>query len=524
MKIPIIPLVMTVILAGAAGYLYTASPSAKLVLGVPRLTRLTDVDGTETEVAIAPDGIRCAVIASGDVWLVNLSDGSRRQITKTPAAESFPSWTPDGRKLTFTRGDDTFAISVDDNLTEQLLKPTATFMNWAGTGAAAFVRDRALWITAADGTHEKRLVDADPNPDVALRSLRFSPDSSQIVFVKSMLGFRGELWLVNADNGKQRPLVADRAAENPMDAGWILEGREVVYLTNRSGAYALWRIDLAENSILPLTVTLDAAPLDTLGISTWKDRVLVPRHFVDSDIVLSDGTKIAATSDLEMEPAVSSDAKLLAYTVQKDTRFEIWTSGVHGENPVFRALGREPRFSPSGFQMVYTNTDPSGNEDVWKVDLRNSAAESVTDAQEIDLQPDWSPDGRSIVFASARGGPVSVWTIPADGGKRLRLNDRGAYPRFTSNGRSLLFWNQDAFWTMDIDGSHTQRVRDGISKPAPAVWTARGPKYWADADVNHGQQIWPSFDVLPDGRFVISPIQVQETSLWAVDLTYEKKR
>ena len=62
-----------------------------------------------------------------------------------------------------------------------------------------------------------------------------------------------------------------------------------------------------------------------------------------------------------------------------------------------------------------------------------------------------------------------------------------------------------------------------ISEPAPAIWTANGPKYYADPEINGGRQIWPGFDILADGRLVIAPIKIQETSLWAVDLTYNSK-
>jgi hypothetical protein len=35
--------------------------------------------------------------------------------------------------------------------------------------------------------------------------------------------------------------------------------------------------------------------------------------------------------------------------------------------------------------------------------------------------------------------------------------------------------------------------------------------------------VWPGFDVLPDGRFVVAPIEVRETGLWAIDLNYKEK-
>ena len=162
-----------------------------------------------------------------------------------------------------------------------------------------------------------------------------------------------------------------------------------------------------------------------------KDRIVVPRQFVDSNIVLSDGTVVANSPKIEFQPAASPDGKLIAYTVREDNKSEIWTAGVHGENATFRTVGREPRFSANGFQIVYTHTDLSGNDDVWKIDIRNGTAERVTDADEIDITPDWSADGQSIAFASARGGAISIWTTPASGGKRLRINDGGYAPRYS---------------------------------------------------------------------------------------------
>ena len=33
----------------------------------------------------------------------------------------------------------------------------------------------------------------------------------------------------------------------------------------------------------------------------------------------------------------------------------------------------------------------------------------------------------------------------------------------------------------------------------------------------------PGFDMLPDGRFVVAPLDIRETALWAIDLTYREK-
>jgi Tol biopolymer transport system component len=530
MRLPIVPFVIAVTLLAAAWYFFTATRSDHKTIDVPRLTRLADIDGTETEVAIAPDGNQYAVIVSGDLWLLNMATGARRQMTQTSIRESFPAWTSDGKRITFSRGPDTFAIDAATG-SEEVLRRNATSLSWSMAGRTAFVRDRALWLTDAAGQNEKKLVDADAAADVAIDRPRFSPDSLQIAFVKTQLGLRGEVWVADVSNGMARALVSDRPAENPMDTGWINSGRDLAYLTNRAGAYSLWYIDFAQSTINPLTQPLVTVPLARLGIAVFKDRIVVPRHFVDSNIELSDGTRVADSEKLEFEPAASPDGNRIAYTIADENKFEIWTAGFNGEKPAFRTLGRNPRFSTNSYEIVYTHTDPTGNADIWKLDTRNGSAERLTDADEIDVTPDWSADGRSVAFASARGGAISIWTVPASGGKRLRVNDGGYAPRFSPDSKSILFWNRQALWTMQTNGENLRKVAGNLLEPTIAVWSQKGPAFFTERAIQTASEtlfdvsdhlIWPEFDILRDGRFVIAPINIRETGLWAIDLTYKE--
>src|SRR3989454_10410748 len=306
MRLPVIPFVVALTLLGAVWYLFTATGSGRRTLDVPRLSRLADIDGIETEVALTADANRIAVVASGDLWVLNLSTGARKQLTRTAEAESFPNWTPDGKRITFTRGEDTFAIDPDTGA-EALFRANATVLSWSNTSRTAFVRDRALWIANPNDQNERKLVDADIVSDVDIRTPRFSPDALQIAFIKSQLGIRGEVWVIDVLNGMARLLVGDRLAENPLDVGWINEGLDLAYLTNRAGAYSLWYIDFAESTINPLTQPLLTVPLARIGMGVSKDRIVLPRHFVDSNIVLSDDTMVANSEKLEFQPAASPD-------------------------------------------------------------------------------------------------------------------------------------------------------------------------------------------------------------------------
>jgi Tol biopolymer transport system component len=219
MRIPFIPIIVAVALLSGVWYFFNATRSGERTIDVPRLTRIADIDGIETEVSLTPDGNRCAVISSGDLWVLNILSGERKQLTRTPEMESFPAWTPDGKRITFTRGANTFAINPETG-SEELFRANATSLSWSVTSRTTFVRERALWVANPNDQREQKLVDADPISEIDIRTPRFSPDSLQIAFIKTQLGIRGEVWTADALNGGARPLVSDRATENPLDVGW----------------------------------------------------------------------------------------------------------------------------------------------------------------------------------------------------------------------------------------------------------------------------------------------------------------
>src|SRR5436309_15926536 len=122
MRFPIVPFVIATTLLTVVWYLFTSTRPHHKVPDVPRLTRLADIDGIETEVAIAPDGNRYAVIVSGDIWVLNIATGGRYHLTPTSDPESSPAWTPDGKRITFTRGSDTLAVHPQTGPEDILLR------------------------------------------------------------------------------------------------------------------------------------------------------------------------------------------------------------------------------------------------------------------------------------------------------------------------------------------------------------------------------------------------------------------
>jgi Tol biopolymer transport system component len=78
-----------------------------------------------------------------------------------------------------------------------------------------------------------------------------------------------------------------------------------------------------------------------------------------------------------------------------------------------------PALSPDGRWIAYEAPARSGNKqnDIFVVSADGST-ETVLEENTVQEQsPIWSPDGRRILFLSARTGSLSLWSIPAIGGK-----------------------------------------------------------------------------------------------------------
>ena len=146
---------------GAGGYAISKLGTLLFVPGsapaAPGSLLWVDRSGQETpidvplrayrEVRISPDGTRVAISIldeENDIWILNLSDGSLRQLTFGPAIERSPVWTTDSQRIVFASDRDgapgLFIRAADGTgpitrLTSGTLTPTSAFLAPGGTGA-----------------------------------------------------------------------------------------------------------------------------------------------------------------------------------------------------------------------------------------------------------------------------------------------------------------------------------------------------------------------------------------------------
>ncbi|HMA23187.1 MAG TPA: hypothetical protein VKP00_04320, partial [Gemmatimonadaceae bacterium] len=72
-----------------------------------------------------------------------------------------------------------------------------------------------------------------------------------------------------------------------------------------------------------------------------------------------------------------------------------------------------PRFSPDGKRVAITVVNPRSS-DIWIYDIQRNTFTRLT-AEGSNERPEWTPDGKRVLFRSERTGKPAIWWQPADG-------------------------------------------------------------------------------------------------------------
>ncbi len=88
-------------------------------------------------------------------------------------------------------------------------------------------------------------------------------------------------------------------------------------------------------------------------------------------------------------------------------------------------------------------------------------------------RPDWSPDGKKIVFMSIRSG-VGIWVMNEDGSSQQFLAE-GVAPDWSPDGKKIAFTGGNSqVWVMNADGSNKQQITNSSSTKIAPSWSPDG--------------------------------------------------
>ncbi|MEB3372171.1 hypothetical protein [Saccharopolyspora mangrovi] len=92
--------------------------------------------------------------------------------------------------------------------------------------------------------------------------------------------------------------------------------------------------------------------------------------------------------------------------------------------------------------------------------------------------PDFSPDGRHLIYSSDRAGTADLWSLELATGAQRRITDvRGAAitPRFSRDGKQVAYQDQDgATWVAALAGGPPRQVTPPMFQPGRPDWSPDG--------------------------------------------------
>jgi Tol biopolymer transport system component len=94
-------------------------------------------------------------------------------------------------------------------------------------------------------------------------------------------------------------------------------------------------------------------------------------------------------------------------------------------------------WSPDSRELVY-----SMGGSLWRQKLDSKEALQLTDGPGYDYQPDWSPDGKSVVYVSYQKDAMELWLLDVASGKTRQLTEGGAVnvePRWSPDGKRVVW-------------------------------------------------------------------------------------
>ncbi|HUL74496.1 MAG TPA: CehA/McbA family metallohydrolase [Vicinamibacterales bacterium] len=255
---------------------------------------------------------------------------------------------------------------------------------------------------------------------------------------------------------------------------------------------------------------------------------------LDVGVVSADGgavTRLTDAREVDLEPAWSRDNQDLYFVSARGGRgFDIYKVRVADRSvaPVVTDPGDQvqPAVSPDGTTLAYVSPVPGklGTGGIWTRPLAGGAPALVHyEETEYRVRPEWTPDGKSLLYDSDEMGSNDVAIVPAAGGNPFVLtNDpMGEFaPAVSSDGAWLAFVsNRTGPLTLEvapIGGGPVSAWRDvAVARRRAAVPTGRvhglvtaaaGPAMPARIEVTAGD----GRSYAPDGGFA-RVIAVSET-------------
>ena len=498
-------------------------------LGTATLAAPTEAGAQETRLLRQPtlSQDHIAFAYGGDLWVVDRQGGEARRLTSTPAVESDPHFSPDGRHLAFSsnRSGDwaVYVVPVEGGDPNRLTwYPASAFARgWTPDGSRVLYasnRETAptpydrLWTVSPEGGPSERV----PAP-FGHRGW-YSPDGGSLVVDRvsrwdvEWRGYRGgqntPITILDLETLDEVLLPHE---DRPQDIHPVWMDGKVYFLSDRDWVHNIWAYDVATGELEQLT-RYDDVDVKTLA---GRDGVLVYEHdgwihTLEPATGRTRRVEITVRGDFPwamprwVDVGSSIQSAALSATGQRalmEARGEIFTIPVeHGDvRNLTRSPGaadRAPVWSPDGTEVAWFSDDGSGYR------LLVAAQDGLSEPRSWDIGvskmawvPDWSPDGSRIAFVDDR---LRIRVIDLESGEIITVDADGLLSSRTAPGP---VWSPDSRWlayaktfpnnfrrigVWSVETGEARPVTDPMAHATSPTWDRDGRHLWFLASTDLG--------------------------------------
>lgn len=443
--------------------------------------------------AISPDGSSIAFTYKGDIYTVPAAGGKATQITTNPAHDTKPVWSPDGKKIAFASDRmgsmDVYEVSREGGIPKRLTTHSGNETPIAYKDAGHILFQANIMPAAEDvqfpsgqfqQVYEVSTTGGRPIlfSSMPMEDISVSTTGNALLY-HDKKGYEDpwrkhhtssitrDIWLCSLDGDRAYRKLTTFNGEDRTPV-WASDNKSFYYLSEEKGSFNIFKRDIDGNSSKQITNHtkhpvrfLTAATNGTLcygydgeiytvkeGTTPQKVQISIITDKNDKDLI----RQIKRSGATEI--ALSPDAKEIAFVLRGDvyvTSVEYKTTRQITNTP---QQERDINFSPDGRSIVYAS-ERNGLWQIYQASLSKKdekqfayatdiKEEKLTNSDITSFQPQYSPDGKEVAFLENRTA-IRVLNLKS---KEVRTVMDGKYEYSYSDGDQWYQWSPDSKWIL----------------------------------------------------------------------------
>ena len=245
-------------------------------------------------------------------------------------------------------------------------------------------------------------------------------DTNKIVFVSEVDG-DAEIYVIDPKTGIADSLTDNRSQDT--DPVWSPDGSQILYVSDGSGDLEITMVDGKGDQISRLT-NIPGDDKSPRWSPNGEDLAFISNQDGNAEVYLisANGGRPIRITDKTPDDSMgdwSPDGQWLAFSRRgSGDEMGLWLRNPDGVNLVHltQEQDSDPHWSPNGKHVVFVR-ETEGNQDLYLVSRLkdgtwqdNVELTRLTQHEDADHSPDWSPDGDTIAVPERNeGNSVTIW-------------------------------------------------------------------------------------------------------------------